>query len=521
MGTHEKFKPLDFMRRNKSNILIIGVVGAVGSGTSWVSKIIESYFDEKDKKDKKCYVIKASNLIEEYLTKEEKDGLQSIKSPLEKVKKLQELGDNLRKKYDSSFLSAAFIKKINDSYGEKSNDLIFIIDSLKNPAEVDLLRIVYGESFWLIGNVCSPDIRKQRLKAKFKLNKEKQSKEEEKKLDEFIARDEDDRESKHGQHVSSTFEKSDYFVNTTEELSSPNNRHNWSPYNEISRFIKLVTSEDPMLRPTDNEHGMYSAYAAKLGSACLSRQVGATLMNSKGEVLSTGCNEVPRAGGGLYGQSNKENDNIDNINRGRCYLYNKSCKNTEEKNKIVKEIIDIIFRNLDNSLHIETSNLKENIKKDMKKSKVGDLIEFSRSVHAEMDALISAARKGISTDNCRLFVTTYPCHNCARHIVAAGIKEVQFIEPYLKSKAMELHCDSITQDECKSIAKKEGGMVLFKPYEGAAPRLYKKAFLKDREVKDASLGRFTPKNDDINKDAIPERGTISRIQEDISNRLRR
>lgn len=520
MTGSNKFKPLDFLKKDKSDILVIGIVGAVGSGTSWVSNIIKNYFEEKNKK---AFIIKVSSLIEKNVKdsdlgskKKESDPFEES-NPFKRVKMFQEFGDILRKDYDNSFLAAAFVKEIYEKHQDVFNDSVFIIDSLKNPAEVDFLRIVYGESFWLLGNVCEPEVRKSRLKDKFGIQENENSKE----LDDFILRDEDDRKFKNGQHVSSTFEKSDYFINTTEKLSSfdapSDEMHEWSPYKEIIRFIELITFENPMLRPTDNEHGMYSAYAAKLGSACLSRQVGATLMNSKGEILSTGCNEVPRAGGGLYGQSNKTDDTPKKINEGRCYLINKSCKNTEEKNKIVEELDKIIKTNLPESIgDDERCELSQQIKGEIQKSKIGDLIEFSRSVHAEMDALISAARKGESTDNCRLFVTTFPCHNCARHIVAAGIKEVQFIEPYLKSKALELHCDSITQNEDEHL---NDGKVLFKPYEGAAPRLYKRSFTKDYEVKDPITGKFKARNIKVDRDARPNIETISRIQREISEKL--
>ncbi len=519
MDNKKAFEPLDLIKEDKSNILIIGVVGAVGSGTSWVSKVIKRIFSFRKKN---CYIIKASELIKKYINIKEQKILDNGKNPFKKVKEYQRFGDDLRQKYDNSFVAAAFIREINENCTfEEANKSIFILDSLKNPSEVELLRMVYGDSFWLLGNVCDPEVRKSRLEKKFKLKNDTYEKE----LKQFIARDEDDRNAKHGQHVSSTFEKADYFINTTEILSSPNAPikilERWSPYKEIIRFVDLITLDHPMLRPTDSEHGMYSAYAARLGSACLSRQVGATLMNDKGEILSTGCNEVPRAGGGLYGQSNRINDTPETINEGRCYIFNGACKNTEEKNKIVEEIDDIItekLKSLETMNNHEIKKLSQKIKTDIQKSKVGDLIEFSRSVHAEMDALISAARKGTSTDQCKLFVTTFPCHNCARHIVAAGIKEVQFIEPYLKSKALELHCDSITQDLQE---QKSSGKVLFKPYEGAAPRLYRRSFTKDYEVKNPKSGKFLGKHIRVSNALKPSQNAIKNLQQKISEELSR
>lgn len=518
MDNKKAFEPLNLIKEDKSNILIIGVVGAVGSGTSWVSKVIQHIFSSRNRN---CDIIKASGLIKNYINASEQKTLDDEKNPFEKVKECQRLGDDLRKKYDNSFIAAAFIKEINGrATFEEANKSVFILDSLKNPSEVELLRMVYGDSFWLLGNVCDPKVRKSRLQKKFNLKNDTYEEE----LKQFIARDEDDRNAKHGQHVSSTFEKADYFINTTKELSSPDNvgdLKEWSPHEEIVRFIDLITLDHPMLRPTDSEHGMYSAYAARLGSACLSRQVGATLMNDKGEILSTGCNEVPRAGGGLYGQSNRPDDTPETINEGRCYIFNRACKNTEEKIKIVEEIDDIIIEKLKSLTTISDHEIKKisyMIKTDIQKSKVGDLIEFSRSVHAEMDALISAARKGTSTDDCKLFVTTFPCHNCARHIVAAGIKEVQFIEPYLKSKALELHCDSITQDPKE---QKTSGKVLFKPYEGAAPRLYRRSFAKDYEVKNSNTGKFLGENIKVSNTLKPSKSAIKNLQQKISDELSR
>ena len=127
-----------------------------------------------------------------------------------------------------------------------------------------------------------------------------------------------------------------------------------------------------------------------------------------------------------------------------------------------------------------------------------------------MDAILSASLAGVSPRGCRLFVTTYPCHYCARHIVAAGIDEVQFIEPYPKSRATALHSDAITTESDEWIAPSaveslnlhmQDGLsgedakrsrvtskVLFKPFVGVSPRMYRRVFLKDRDYKDKITG---------------------------------
>jgi deoxycytidylate deaminase len=108
----------------------------------------------------------------------------------------------------------------------------------------------------------------------------------------------------------------------------------------------------------------------------------------------------------------------------------------------------------------------------LKTTDVKSLIEYSRAVHAEMDAIISVARTHkAGLLNGTLYSTTFPCHSCARHIVASGIKKVIFIEPYPKSLAKELHLDTISENEGD-----QGKKVLFLQYSGVAPKHILKLF---------------------------------------------
>jgi deoxycytidylate deaminase len=104
------------------------------------------------------------------------------------------------------------------------------------------------------------------------------------------------------------------------------------------------------------------------------------------------------------------------------------------------------------------------------KALLRDIIEFMRAVHAEMAAITSAAKRGVSVDGCVMYATTFPCHECARHIVAVGISEVYFIDPYPKSRVPEMFEDSIVVD------REAKGKVRFRAFTGIAPRLYAEAF---------------------------------------------
>ena len=75
------------------------------------------------------------------------------------------------------------------------------------------------------------------------------------------------------------------------------------------------------------------------------------------------------------------------------------------------------------------------------------------------------------------------------HVVAAGVDELQYIEPYPKSQALKLHDDSIGVDATNwQRPSAKGKQVLFRPFRGVAPRMYSRAFVKDRDLKDDGTG---------------------------------
>jgi len=53
-----------------------------------------------------------------------------------------------------------------------------------------------------------------------------------------------------------------------------------------------------------------------------------------------------------------------------------------------------------------------------------------RTIHAETNAIIQAARHGIRIENSEIFITASPCYNCFKNIANAGIKKIYFGEFY-------------------------------------------------------------------------------------------
>lgn len=61
------------------------------------------------------------------------------------------------------------------------------------------------------------------------------------------------------------------------------------------------------------------------------------------------------------------------------------------------------------------------------------------TIHAEINALIYCAKEGISVKNCTAYVTHFPCLNCTKALIQAGIKKIYYQNDYrVDAYAIEL-----------------------------------------------------------------------------------
>ena len=65
------------------------------------------------------------------------------------------------------------------------------------------------------------------------------------------------------------------------------------------------------------------------------------------------------------------------------------------------------------------------------------------TVHAEQNALMCCARLGIPCDGASLYITHYPCIICCRLVLAAGIKEIKYINDYRNDELVEHFCKQL------------------------------------------------------------------------------
>lgn len=485
-----------------SNELFFAVVGHAGSGTSAVASALAELL--RDTKiaghEVSVGVLKARTVIEKWANDSGRSVPNSSESKsLSDVSALQDYGDQMRGELrngspDYAAVARGLIREIRKLRASQVNAPLedrvpvkpdgkpraYILDSIRHPDEVRLLRHLYGDAFVLIGVFCEEQQRVDRMLVKYHPARENE-------VRDFMKRDADAKE-KNGQHVADAFHLADFFVDNTANRTQ--RAKEWNVNDNLSRLVKII-SHSQIERPYSEETAMYHAYSAQMQSACLSKQVGAALVDSNGNVVATGTNEVPRAGGGVYGESFNRIPAED----FRCAMFtnpaDRYCRNTTNQNEIIKQLIEDVpeLRELD-------PERKRALGIELRRTRIGSLIEFSRAIHAEMDALFSAARKGTSLIGTRLFVTTFPCHYCAGHIITAGVDEVQYIEPYPKSRALVLHEDAIaTEPMIDWIPPSLGGKkVLFRPFSGVSPRLYERAFLKERELKDKNTGTIHIQN---------------------------
>jgi deoxycytidylate deaminase len=501
----------DVISQNRSGEMFFAVVGPVGAGGS---RVIESLKRACEASGYKTEWIKASTLIKKWHEENGSSVPASEEKTLELVEAYQDAGDRMRER-DAAEVARAVMREIaqrragatkvayvrGEPVRPNEERRAYLIDSIRHPAEVNLFRRTYGSAFALVGVVCEESRREQRILEKYFRKPRHGEQAVKDQVKRFMQRDSDDAGNKRGQHVAEAFFEADYFVDNSEDDPEGTKFALDEP---LGRLVNIV-AHDQIVRPTMEETAMHHAHSARVRSACLSRQVGAALVDSDGTVVATGVNEVPAAGGGVYGEGfGKAHEHEDH----RCaFREEKFCSSNRQQNKIIDDLIAALPE-------LDAVDDKLELASRIRKTRLGGLIEFSRAVHAEMDALLSAGREGVSTVGTRLFVTTFPCHYCARHIVGAGVYEVQYIEPYPKSLALELHDDAIETNpfkwqppERKSMAlqkkevdKKLGtdappvprqpGKALFRPFVGVSPRMYTRAFEKTWRLKDKVTGNF-------------------------------
>jgi len=472
-----------------ANELVIGLVGAVGIDLGRVSQFLSVVLNDFEYR---VHDIHLSELMRSLTWDEPLPG-----GPFdERVAAFMDAGNKLRSpecwaRNDAFALLG--LHRIALTRRETTGDMewpadrqAYVLRSLKRPEEVQLLRQVYGSRFLLIACYAPKGTRETFLKQEIRASRIKPLKAKPVfDAEELMRRDE--REAlPYGQDVRETFHRADFFVDASDfDVRSSDAEGVERPRFEceIRRIFEIFLGH-PRRTPSRDEFGITQAAAAMRRSAELGRQVGAAICTPSGEVVAVGVNEVPRPGGGLYWEG-------DVGDRREFQLGG----DTSDAHK--REIAEQIVHGLAAAQLLGDGVDERAVLQAVSNTALHNLIEFIRAVHAEMAALTDAARRGIPVQGCTLYVTTFPCHHCARHIVAAGIRRVVYIAPYAKSLAEQLHDDAlvVTSNAMLHDPPADGGdpRVRFEPFVGVSPSRYMEMFaMPQRKDDSGALADWSP-----------------------------
>jgi cytidine deaminase len=466
--------------------IVIGLVAPIGTDVDGLVACLEASL-EKVNYSTEC--VRLSGLLDDTPVGSD---LPRTSSDPRYYEARMDAGDQLRRTLGADALAAYAVAKIRSNRFERdhTNDQTsrhaWILRTIKHPEEIRLLRATYGRRFVLISTTQSEASRRTSILGGLR-DASPENTQLDARVTELMLRDEQDPSTSYGQHVRDAFALGDFFVDLDSSAGLKT---------ELDRLIGLLFGE-PFLTPRRDEQGMYLAFAASLRSADPGRQVGAVITTASGQVLAVGSNEVPRAGGGEYWDGDKP-DRRD-FKLGSDF-------NRREVRRALQELLGVLAREEHLAPELSSLGSREILDAVVAKSgpgieatRIRNLIEFGRIVHAEMAAITDAARLGIPIHGSTLYTTAFPCHMCMRLIIASGITRVVYVDPYPKSLAGEMYSTEIRlRGECAD------GRVAVDSFFGASWRVYPEVFRSVNRKRDASTARF---------EAWPRRNARMRLAE--------
>lgn len=446
--------------------IFVGIVAPVGVDTTETIECIRREFEAKGYKYFEIKVTDAFPTINNSLPKRRK---LRRRGTFDRIRSYIKFGNYLRQASgQNGILAASAVESIfrlrvmSNGLEEKAGRFpnfskrIFVIKQFKRPEEIELLRKIYGPLFFQVSVYSRRETRIKYLAHAIRNELSVAKKETAETMAiKLVSQDENEAEKDNGQRVAKIFHAADFIVNV--ETNSK------STTDQVHRFAELLFGSN-IVSPTKIEYGMYAAKVAALRTLDLSRQVGAAIFSSRGEIISMGSNEVPRGGGGTYWA---DNSGID----AREYTLQVD-SNDERKMLVARELYQLATENISDPPEFDSFV----VRKDVQDAMFMDALEYGRIVHAEMSALMDAARIGLAVKGASLFTTTFPCHMCAKHIVAGGVDRVVYLEPYPKSLVSDMHSDSISVDGSDRGKYSNYPATRFEHFWGITPRRYREFF---------------------------------------------
>lgn len=464
--------------------ILIGIVSPLGSNREpFIEKLSNEFI-------KNNYEFVKIPIVELLFGSQDK----LLPKPLDYFIKMQ-VCSQLRFEYSNAILVKLVIDFIKNyrrnTKSKKAKRIVYLIDQLKNVYEYKALSHIYGLNYIQISLFSNQIERDNFLKNKFKdvkitdnivktynnackniLSSMKvKIKKNEKKFSEslltkycdeilpdathklmekdFTEIDDLFIDNKSGQQISDIFHRSHYFINLDLHENEVNK--------EIDKFINLLLGKNQEY-PTQDEFGMSLAFQASVRSNFPGdRHIGAAIISEYGEIISVASIRAPS-----QKSSNPTLDDRLSIQTGYELFH--------EKIKGWKVDFSTLIKN--KNIQPENKDKLEEINRFL-----GGLLDFHPCTHAEIAAIIDAAKLGVSIRNSTLYTTTFPCHLCAKDIINAGIKRVVYLEAYPKSKNKDLYPNLIDFDP-----KFESELIPFNFYWGIGPKRFIYAYSLENKI---------------------------------------
>ena len=284
-AVRDLFDAKEKVQSTHTSELVIALCGPIGSPLHKVAETIKHSLENEFAYDR-ATIVRLSTLIEN------QSGKATANGEHQRIKKLIDLGDDLRNKHGASVLAELSINEIaldrqktkakTESEIFKPRRVCHILDSIKNQEELDILKLVYRDMLYFVGVFSPMQVRVKALEKRGMTAAE---------VYELIDRDSGE-ELDHGQTVRDTFPEADFFLRIDSDTDTQIKAR-------VDRFLHLILGTK-ITTPSYAENAMYLASSASGNSACLSRQVGAAVTDKHGEIIAVGWNDVPKFGGNLY-----------------------------------------------------------------------------------------------------------------------------------------------------------------------------------------------------------------------------
>jgi len=416
-----------------SEQIVIGVTGSFGSGCTTVVEILETNYGFKG------FSLSTTlrQMYEEKKTGKSTD--QALRS------ELQDFGNDMRKEYHHHFFAEKTLEKVS----KKSKNDCLVFDSIRNVGEIAFFRQVFP-NFYLIAVDCAEADRWERVKGKYT----------DKGLTYANFRNDDRRDKNeegiaYGQQVALCVDEADYLIrNDNDPMVTTETAFKRRLHYKLTDPISLFRGN--VRPPNIEETHMSIAYSASLMSQCIKRQVGAVIVDKNGIVLSIGYNENPRP-------------------LKPCYLQFGDCYREIHIENIMGNLNNCPYcnKNLDG---LKYPYICPHCKRDVYRELVQDrAISRCTALHAEEKVIINTG----STDlkGCTLYVTTFPCFNCAQKILELGIERVYYVESYPDIDSVKLF----------DTANRLGSRITIQKFEGVKARAYFKIFDTWRRKKELEI----------------------------------